>query len=474
MAVPAGEAVKTAPSWREQVTTWALFVAGANVYLIRVWVDLLAHDPWPAHRDFGPPAPAHYAGAITLVLLIGTAMYLIACSRLSRVLKALIFAGWGILGAKEAFLSLSGLGWFERALLLRWQGLVALGALVVVAAMGGRWLSVHGTWLSRRLAVTLLPLVGITFGNSIWRGVQWREPAAQSFDQRGAPTNGLRAVWIILDEIDEDVAFSSRPKGLELPALDRFRREAQFVAQHAESPANATSVSIPKLVGLEDEGGSVFSRARRLGLRSGIVGWAVPYCQWFRKDVDACAWWPMAQQHNTYGTSFGQIVMRMGISLLESNQLSPFGQTLAVQTYVRTVREMSAAAQEMAGRSDLDLVYLHLSPPHNPYVYDPATGRLDVVPRNLPNAPGYLRNLVLADRVFGGIRAAMEKAGTWDRSIVVVTGDHGFRSKHLLGYPKTDQHVPFMVRSPKALGNPPADPLQTLQAGSLLLRWLRP
>lgn len=464
---------------------WLLCVAGANACLIRIWLDLLAHDPWPAHRDFGPPAPFLFGAAMALALLAGTALWLTLRAPVPQRLRLGAIAVFVLILAKETFLAFSGLGWFQRAYLLSWPG--ALSAFGLLLALGGvTWrLSVSGAQLGRRLAVALLPLLALTFGNSLWRMTRPPAVSVRAFDQLAYGNKGgsggkidskrPRAVWIILDELDEDVAFAARPSGLVLPALDRFRGEAKLVLRHAVSPANATTVSIPGLLAPSGtDADSVFARARRLGLRTGITGWALPYCEMFQGAADVCAWWPMSQQHNNYGSGWIAATGNMTRSLLESNQLSPFGQSLAVAGYVRTVDAMAATARRMAARADLDLVYLHLSPPHNPYVFNPDTGEMDIAPKRLPNAPGYLRNLHLADRVFAGIRQSMEQAGTWAGSIVIVTADHGFRHKHLLGYPKTDRHVPFMVKSPGSLDLDVEAEFATARTGDLLLQWLAP
>ena len=557
---------KPSAAWRN----WARCVAVANACLIRIWCDLLAHDPWPAHRDLESPGPVLYAGAMLLALLSGTAIQAIWWGTRSHGLRLGLALFCGFLFAKEMLMAVSGLGWVERARLLSWGGAVVLTILVGSAMALAYWLIRRGAWFGRRLAAAALPLVAITFGNSVWRMTRPRPEVTNRVESTGPARQGRRAVWIVFDELDEDVAFTSRPKGLKLPAFDRFRAEARFVALDAISPANATQDSIPALVGsplaarLKDPpparwtvGGqpvemtasptaagattasplatlpsmarpmaplpatatatavppakaipaaappgrpvsaatppgrpgsaadsapgtsagpaspaaSFFDRARQAELRSGIVGWAYPYCQMV--TADACAWWPMSQQHNTYGRTVGAIMARMARSLLESNQFSPFGQSLAVQGYAGTVEEMAAAAARAAARLDLDLVYIHVPPPHNPYLFDPKTGKMSVVFRGPVDSWRYLNNLQLADRVFAQIRRSMEAAGVWERSIVVITADHGFRRKHLMGYPRTDRHVPFMVKSPGIIHLSPREHLETRCTGELLLEWLK-
>jgi arylsulfatase A-like enzyme len=73
----------------------------------------------------------------------------------------------------------------------------------------------------------------------------------------------------------------------------------------------------------------------------------------------------------------------------------------------------------------------------------------------------YLDNLELADETLGEVRHAMETAGVWDDSIVLITGDHGFRPfiwKNLVDWDAEDSQagalvtrnrVPFLVKMPR-------------------------
>jgi arylsulfatase A-like enzyme len=60
--------------------------------------------------------------------------------------------------------------------------------------------------------------------------------------------------------------------------------------------------------------------------------------------------------------------------------------------------------------------------PHPPAFYSRRKGELTA------HGPvSYLDNVALADRTLGDLRQAMERAGVWDRTALVVTADHGWR-----------------------------------------------
>jgi phosphoglycerol transferase MdoB-like AlkP superfamily enzyme len=112
----------------------------------------------------------------------------------------------------------------------------------------------------------------------------------------------------------------------------------------------------------------------------------------------------------------------------------------------------------------------------------------------------YLDNLALTDHAFGDLRRAMEASGVWDRSTVIVTADHWWRSdfwatgadwtteeQQVAGRHPPDQRVPFMVKFPQGDNSLVYDrPFNTvitrqvimailtgqLRSGAELARWL--
>ena len=108
-------------------------------------------------------------------------------------------------------------------------------------------------------------------------------------------------------------------------------------------------------------------------------------------------------------------------------------------------RDNLRAALGVATNATYGLTLLHLPAPHKPGVYLPDQDRFTVGFSSLTQ--GYFNNLVLADREFGQIRRAMESAGLWDKTWVILSSDHSWRQS---GYfdGKRDFRVPFMVKPP--------------------------
>jgi arylsulfatase A-like enzyme len=93
----------------------------------------------------------------------------------------------------------------------------------------------------------------------------------------------------------------------------------------------------------------------------------------------------------------------------------------AIRTYLDSTKEI----QKIAADPYFDLIYMHASVPHGPYIWDVKGQRFMLF--DMMSKKGYRGNLVLADRLLGAVRTSMELAGLWDNTVVLVTSDHGLR-----------------------------------------------
>jgi arylsulfatase A-like enzyme len=97
----------------------------------------------------------------------------------------------------------------------------------------------------------------------------------------------------------------------------------------------------------------------------------------------------------------------------------------------------------------LNLVFLHISVPHWPPIYDAAKASFSTRPGGT-----YLDNLALVDLTLGEIRQTLEQARTWESSTILLTADHPlrvemWRSMHHSGLPADAQQsarVPFLLK----------------------------
>ena len=80
-------------------------------------------------------------------------------------------------------------------------------------------------------------------------------------------------------------------------------------------------------------------------------------------------------------------------------------------------------ALEIVSDPTIGLALIHLPIPHPPAIYSRTRGTLTAQGRI-----GYLDSVVLVDRTLGVLRRTMEQSGLWDRTAVLVSADHGWRT----------------------------------------------
>jgi fumarate reductase subunit D len=298
-------------------------------------------------------------------------------------------------------------------------------------------------------------------------------PAAPFADWTDPGKERPRVVWIIFDELDERAAFTQRPASVSLPELDRFRRES-FVATSAYPPGSSTMQSIPALLNGREVTATtasndllsiwqkgqtgpvvwsapmtIFKEAGAAGLKTGLVGAFFPYCATHGSVITSCRDFHTPKSWPT----------RVSSTVLTSLEAVPFAYRLFIKgrTLDRRIERYEFVihnGSEIAADPKLNLVYLHFPFPHPPGVYDRESGHLDVSRRH-----SYLDNLALTDVSFGVLRRAMEEAGVWRQSVVIVSSDHWWRTdgwqnhsdwteeeeREIAGRP-LDHRIPFMVK----------------------------
>lgn len=268
-------------------------------------------------------------------------------------------------------------------------------------------------------------------------------------EARRARMPAARVVWVVFDEMDEELAFAHRPPGLRLPELDRLRAES-LVAASARPPAGVTQMSMPALLSgdfvsaigypsdrelsirLARSGRTVlwrlhpniFGAVRQRGIDAGVSGWYLPYCREFGSLLSACSWEP---PQNFQGLTVAQsipVLIRKAVDEIPVARSLPVpgADPVEKEQLIKTYLRMRESALELAADTRLGFVLLHWPVPHPPGIYNRATGAFDAGPRS-----NYIDNLALADRAAGELRRAIEAAGLWDRTTLLITADHPWR-----------------------------------------------
>ncbi len=298
-----------------------------------------------------------------------------------------------------------------------------------------------------------------------------------------------RVIWIIYDELDQRLAFSSRPADCPLPELDRIRNE-NFQATNALSAGNATLISMPALISgryvvtakpasgrelnvtyahaSEPMGWStqpsVFSDARELGYNTAVVGWYHPYTRLFASNLNFSAWYP----YPPYQPARDETVLHSMTSQIWSLASAVQQRRMQIALYQESLDNARALVKD--GR--YGMVLLHLPGPHYPGIYDPAKGTFTLT--SFSHVGAYFQNLQLTDKTMGILRRDMEQSGQWDRSWVIISADHWWReSREYDGV--LDRRVPFILKAPGNNNQPMVygEPMNTVVTRDLIHAILR-
>jgi hypothetical protein len=172
-------------------------------------------------------------------------------------------------------------------------------------------------------------------------------------------------------------------------------------------------------------------------LNTALAGWFLPYCSILADELNACFWEPCVTCGRRVGT-FGATLSDSMVS-----QLSELAPRHGPRHHVRSYSRIRTQALELAGDRRYQFVFLHFPVPHDPWIYD---GREHELTWLRPGPRGYFDNLVLADDTLAAVREAMERAGAWDGTHVLVLGDHGWREPDGFDGGALDHRVPLLVK----------------------------
>ena len=445
----------------------AISLSLANLCFVKVWGKALSG----AGAYFTEFRIAYAAIMIDVLLLAIVFLAGITIARRIGKSKALTIAHWSFLlalltvinGVTLLALTLSGVNfstWLGRSPAY-FTGLAFTFALIALVVKT-RTVVVR---IAPRVILALLPFVPITFSQAVLKlakdvGVVHAEskPFAPANSPRRKPAT--RVVWIIFDEMDQRLSFDGRPTTIELPELDRLRSESVY-AENAYPPAPLTYMSMPALITgrlvakvtpvSNDElllrfdqaqkdvtwssQPNVFSEARASGFNTGLAGWCHPYCEVIGSNLSQCE--VVKEKGNDEITlkssMFSQaerlvstipLVPQVAIPITQRvNFVNRIVTATERQKYTARYRRVLDASLKEAVDTNLDLVFVHSPAPHPPGIYDRARNELSLASHN-----SYIDNLELVDRTLGELRRAMESAGLWDNSTVIVSADHWWRS----------------------------------------------
>ncbi len=504
----------------------------ANLCFFSVWGELLPGSPVHYFME-SPPSRSAFMAVFLNVLLLALGFWSASnlakrfASERQRGFAQLAFLGVVVVALNGVRRSVAIVPAGEMSELFRHSGFIAL--MVMTSAVAGiaaiRWRK----WLTRAAKIVVLilsPVVVLTFGEalrSLWNyeamAREFTTPVMASRLPAGQKTSP-RVVWLLFDELDQQLAFDERPAGLRLPELDRLRAQVVYATQ-AYPVAGETGLAMPALVmgmrvakvepidfsklrvTLADGRGTlewsaqpnIFTAARAAGFNTAVVGFFHPYCRVLQGSLTRCSWrssyfFRGAWRHSPVFTMPEIMVNQISAVLSAIPAADLFGlpqsflarfadiqakrQELVLQQYFGVFEE----AKKVVADQNLGLVLVHLPVPHPPFIYDRFKGQFVA-----NKVRSYLDNLVLADRTLGELRRVMEDAGVWESSAVLVTSDHWYRGKRTKSWllqgenfslsTYTDHRVPLLLKLPgQQRGSTYEAPFNTIIIHDLILALL--
>ena len=447
----------------------------ANLWFIRLWGEVLAVAGPDAY--FSTISNADIYALMLNVLLLGAAFTAGATlarragARGRRIMIAafvlVLFAQFNQLGPElnPGFLSLVD-PWKSGKYL---DVFAPIAVLLLIVAASVKWPQ-RALRIAVGFVLLLSPFVAVTFGRAalILLRVDPTDALAArapSVDASVPRREGPRVVLIVLDAMGRRHAIDARPDSIKMPALDRLRAEGLDATQVTQI-GRQTKISVPamlsgvEIAGSEPEGhdellltledgstvpwsetDNLVAEAQRLGGVGVIAGWYHPYCRLF-DHADACATYPA----RTVGsrareTGFWRALVEQQLALFPYLSLR-----LRQVEIVETQREDLAQAAVLGERG---FVFLHVIAPHTPWIWDHEQQDYTLTEFS---PDGMFFNLELADVMLGEIREAMERAGQWDSTAVIVTSDHVAQYRPRWIDEPDDTRVPLIVKLPGEAG----------------------
>ena len=470
-----------------------LAAALGYTFLAGIW--LLGPVLDPAHA-----ALYHWAGDASslflplladflLLWLIVTVLMLSAAHpgrwRRTLWLFLLLFLPWLVLKKTIVLYSMASVpGWLTRLAL----GLAAALFCVLVLAWKPAWDASFARALrfaSTCLAFAALPAVGVLLQLGVALHQARHLNPATAFDHPLPAVSSpppARVVWVVFDELSDAQLFDRRFPGLKLPAFDALAAGSTHMASVVPAgfdteivfPALMTGHPVESIASttggrlqmhlrgtggnvLFDQHDTVFTDAHKLGLRTAVAGWYNPYCRLLPDVLDHCFWTDhvLPWLGVTPGAGLGAnmrapiesaISTRRGsASVARLLGIPPIVQRDASQ-HIEDLHELEAASDALLRDPRYGFVLIHLPVPHPPGIFDRKSGQLST-----DGTHSYIDNLALADATLAHLRQQLEATGQWDRTTLVLMGDHGWRWNHW------DQMNAWQAEDVQARGDLPSD-----------------
>jgi hypothetical protein len=195
-----------------------------------------------------------------------------------------------------------------------------------------------------------------------------------------------------------------------------------------------------------DGADALFPTARRLGFRTEMAGYYLPYCDMLGGLLDEC------RALSFYNASAADNDFSLADPLLTTFVLwprqPPFG-LLKNPPFARLQRELvehtAAFARKPLRGAQPVFRFVHFSVPHLPYAFDAGGYNPPFDPLRSAPDDAYVRQIGYVDRLLGEILDGLRTEGTFDDATLILLADHGFRAG---GRERNALQIPFIVKKP--------------------------
>ena len=424
----------------------------ANLCFIETWTKLLSDSTyWPAR--FAIYSPNNYRAVILNVFVLA-ALFWASVTLARQSGNKLAFRILQLVFPLVLLIPLNGImqSLFPQQKQIIEMVIIVPGIVLISLFEVMPW---HGVIIrtAKTVVIILFPFFLLTLFQTFSALTRFSDqpPAPRvSTRDRSAP----RVLWLLFDEMDQRMTFSSRPATLQLPELDRLRNQTIY-ASNAYPPADFTLMSVPALINGQliskakptnpselmitfadakepvswGSQPNIFSKAREAGFNTALTGYYFPYSRIIGESLNNC-FWRIPETLTLRESMFDQIESLINTIPLAHYLPTHFGiinnrktmQSRERRRFLDSYLGILEAARKVAIDPDVGLILVHLPVPHPPGIYDRHKSDFE-----LDGESSYLDSLQLADRSLGELRRVMEDAGIWENTIVLVTSDHWWR-----------------------------------------------
>jgi Sulfatase len=427
------------------------YAAAILLLLLRVWPHISPHHAVLYH-SFLPMQSMIWGVFIDLMVLALSAALLF--SYLERSEGGRRNAAWALVAAVVVpALAADVAAVWQKSLPSLYGELLFYGTLLLALAL--RWLRPTVYQQAVRGSRFLLMMAGLSL---VWMAPELLYLAfrAQPADSElpvlragppsvAMPKDGRRIIWLLFDELSYNQVFEHRFPGLSMPVFDKLKSESvlftnlqpvgdttervvpsfflgQVVNRLRSDLDGRPSVKFAGQSGWQpfDAHATLFADAQQLGWTTGVVGWHNPYCRILAGTLNYCFWRMGDGQWNGTAPSYSAFKNAMAPVMEVVRGWKHSSDHPQEEKHAADLAALMPQAEALIRDQSINFVFIHLSVPHPPGIYDRRSPH--------PGATGtYIDNLALADRTLGELMETLNATPAAAKTTLIVCSDHSWR-----------------------------------------------